>query len=107
MSRKTNIVDNHHDQQQHQQQQQQHYNQDQLLAMIHRLMNERDILWRENEYLKAKLNESLQNETINEMKRERDALLKLLFNLTMKDQAGQSYPDEHSSAQQAYLSDDK
>jgi hypothetical protein len=55
---------------------------EQLVTMIHRLMNERDLLWRENEYLKAKLNESVLIETINEIRKERDLLLKLLLNLS-------------------------
>jgi len=50
--------------------------------MIQRLMDERDILTRENEYLKAKLNESILIETINEIRKERDLLLKLLLNLS-------------------------
>lgn len=58
------------------------YDNEQLITMIHGLMDERDVLWRENEYLKAKLNESVLIETINEMRKERDALLKLLLNLT-------------------------
>jgi hypothetical protein len=77
----------------------QDYDNDQLVSMIHRLMNERDVLWRENEYLKAKLNESVLNETINEMKRERDLLFKLLTNLTMNNKDEQIqyqnyYPEE-------------
>ncbi|CAF1617533.1 unnamed protein product [Adineta ricciae] len=60
----------------------QQYDNDQLISMIHGLMDERDALWRENEYLKAKLNESILMETINEMRKERDLLLKLLLNLT-------------------------
>jgi len=55
---------------------------EQLVTMIHRLINERDLLWRENEYLKAKLNESVLIETINEIRKERDLLLKLLLNLS-------------------------
>jgi hypothetical protein len=60
----------------------QQFDNEQLVSMIHRLMDERDGLWRENEYLKAKLNESLLVETINEMRKERDLLLKLLLNLS-------------------------
>lgn len=58
------------------------YDNEQLVSMIHRLTDERDVLWRENEYLKAKLNESMLLETINEMRKERDLLLKLLLNLS-------------------------
>jgi hypothetical protein len=80
----------------------QQYDNEQLISMIHALMDERESLWRENEYLKAKLNESVLIENINEMRRERDLLLKLLFNLTMKDnnqkaeqsQYQKSYTDE-------------
>jgi hypothetical protein len=78
----------------------QQYDNEQLVSMIHGLMDERESLWRENEYLKAKLNESVLNETINEMKRERDLLLKLLLNLSMKNnkveqaQYQNSYADE-------------
>ena len=71
-------VENNHEQQQEQQQ----YDNEQLVAMIHRLIDERDVLWRENEYLKAKLNESILIETINEIRKERDLLLKLLLNLS-------------------------
>ena len=60
----------------------QQYDNDQHISMVHGLMDERDVLWRENEYLKAKLNESVLMETINEMRKERDLLLKLLLNLT-------------------------
>ncbi|UJR33014.1 hypothetical protein I4U23_020474 [Adineta vaga] len=70
-------VDKNHEQQ---------YDNEQLISMIHGLMDERDVLWRENEYLKAKLNESLLMETINEMRKERDLLLKLLLNLTTNHQ---------------------
>ena len=55
-------------------------------------MKERDGLWRENEYLKAKLNESVLAETVDEMKRERDFLLKLLINLTMNHQTRKEEP---------------
>ncbi|CAF3397669.1 unnamed protein product [Rotaria sp. Silwood1] len=58
------------------------FDNEQLVSMIHRLVDERDVLWRENEYLKAKLNESILIETINEMRKERDILLKLLLNLS-------------------------
>jgi hypothetical protein len=68
---KTN--DNDHEQQ---------FDNEQLISMIHRLMDERDSLWRENEYLKAKLNQSVLIETINEIRKERDLLLKLLLNLS-------------------------
>ncbi|CAF4591969.1 unnamed protein product, partial [Rotaria sp. Silwood2] len=37
---------------------------EQLVSMVNQLMNEREILYRENEYLKAKLNESILIETI-------------------------------------------
>jgi transcriptional regulator CtsR len=60
----------------------QQFNNEQLVSMIQRLMDERDILTRENEYLKAKLNESILIETINEIRKERDLLLKLLLNLS-------------------------
>ncbi|CAF3553758.1 unnamed protein product [Rotaria sp. Silwood1] len=56
---------------------------EQLVSMVNHLMDERDILYRENEYLKAKLNESILLETIQEMKKERFFLLKLLSNLTI------------------------
>ena len=42
-------------------------------------MNEKK-LSRENEYLKAKLNESILMETIKDMRKERDVLFKLLSN---------------------------
>lgn len=70
----------------------QQVNQEQLVSTVHRLMKERDVLWRENEYLKAKLNESVLAETIDEMKRERDFLLKLLINLTMNHQTRKEEP---------------
>ncbi|CAF1683140.1 unnamed protein product [Rotaria magnacalcarata] len=54
-----------------------------LVTMVNQLMDEREILHRENEYLKAKLNQSILMETIHEMKRERSLLLKLLSNLTI------------------------
>ncbi|UJR14147.1 hypothetical protein I4U23_001141 [Adineta vaga] len=57
---------------------------EQLITLLNQLMSERDILFRENEYLKAKLNESILIETVHEMKKERDYLLKLLSNLTTK-----------------------
>ena len=57
---------------------------DQLISMLKQLVDEREMLSRENEYLKAKLNESMLMETIKELKRERDLLLKLLSNLTIK-----------------------
>lgn len=80
----------------------QQYDNEQLVSMVHGLMDERESLWRENEYLKAKLNESVLIETINEMRKERDLLLKLLLNLTMKNnnnkpeqsQYQNSYTDE-------------
>jgi hypothetical protein len=56
---------------------------DQLVSMLKQLVDEREILSRENEYLKAKLNESMLLETITELKKERDILLKLLSNLTI------------------------
>jgi hypothetical protein len=56
--------------------------------MVNQLMDERERLSRENEYLKAKLNESVLIETIHEMKKERDLLFKLLSNLTI------NYKDE-------------
>ncbi|CAF1400804.1 unnamed protein product [Adineta steineri] len=86
-------IDNGHEQQ---------YDNEQLVSMIHDLMDERDVLWRENEYLKAKLNESVLIETINEMRKERDLLLKLLLNLTSNNKTEQSpyqnsYTDEHTN----------
>lgn len=57
---------------------------EQLVSILNQLMDEREVLSRENEYLKAKLNESILVETINEMKRERDLLFKLLSNVTTK-----------------------
>ncbi|CAF0771672.1 unnamed protein product [Rotaria sordida] len=66
-------IDNSHEKQ---------FDNEQLVSMINRLADERDVLWRENEYLKAKLNESILTETINEMRQERDLLLKLLLNLS-------------------------
>lgn len=80
----------------------QHYNHDQMLSMIHRLVNERDVLWRENEYLKAKLNESLLMETINEMKKERELLLKLLVNLTAKENTNGHHPPPPREDQAQY-----
>ena len=56
---------------------------EQLVSMLNQLLDEREILSRENEYLKAKLNESVLMETIKEMKKERDLLFKLLSNLTI------------------------
>jgi hypothetical protein len=58
---------------------------EQLVLMLNQLMNEREILSRENEYLKAKLNDSVLMETIKEMRNERDLLFKLLSNLTMNN----------------------
>ncbi|CAF1181298.1 unnamed protein product [Adineta ricciae] len=59
---------------------------EQLVSLLNQLMDERDLLARENEYLKAKINDSILVETVNEMKKERDLLLKLLTNLTNKYQ---------------------
>lgn len=59
---------------------------EQLVSMLNQLLDERETLSRENEYLKAKLNESVLMETIKEMKNERDLLFKLLSNLTNKDE---------------------
>ncbi|CAF3191189.1 unnamed protein product [Rotaria socialis] len=75
------------------------FDNEQLVSMIHRLADERDVLWRENEYLKAKLNESILIETINEMRKERDLLLKLLLNLSVnRNNDGQlPYTDEHTN----------
>ncbi len=73
------------------------FDHEQLMSIIHRLMDERDVLWRENEYLKAKLNESILIETINEIRRERDLLLKLLLNLSTNqknEQKSNHYPEE-------------
>ena len=67
------IVDNDHEKQ---------LDNEQLIAIIHRLVDERDVLCRENEYLKARLNQSILLETINEIRKERDLLLKLLLNLS-------------------------
>jgi hypothetical protein len=58
---------------------------DQLVSMLNHLLDEREILSRENEYLKAKLNQSILLETIKEMKKERDILFKLLSNLTINN----------------------
>lgn len=59
---------------------------EQFVSMFQQLVNEREGLARENEYLKAKMNESVLMETIREMKKERDFLLKLLSNLTKNNQ---------------------
>lgn len=59
---------------------------EQLISMLNQLLDEREILTRENEYLKSKLNESILIETIKDLKKERDLLLKLLSNLTNKDE---------------------
>ncbi len=56
---------------------------DQLVAMLDQLLVERKILKRENEYLKAKLNESILMESIRELKKEREWLFQLLSNLTI------------------------
>jgi hypothetical protein len=58
---------------------------EQLVSMLNQLLDEREILSRENEYLKAKLNQSALMETIKEMKKERDLLFKLLSNLTINN----------------------
>lgn len=63
---------------------------EQFLSMFQQLVDEREMLARENEYLKAKMNQSVLMETIKEMKRERDVLLKLLSNLTSNHQDEQS-----------------
>jgi hypothetical protein len=55
---------------------------EQLVSMLNQLLDEREVLSRENEYFKAKLNRSILIETIKEMKKERDLLFKLLTNLT-------------------------
>lgn len=55
---------------------------EQFLTLFQQLVEEREMLARENEYLKAKMNQSVLMETIKEMKKERDILLKLLSNLT-------------------------
>ena len=59
---------------------------EQFVSMFQQLVNEREGLARENEYLKAKMNESVLMETIREIKKERDFLLKLLSNLTKNNQ---------------------
>lgn len=56
-----------------------------LVSMINQLLNEREVLHRENQYLKAKLNDSILMETINEMKKERNVLLTILSNLTISN----------------------
>jgi len=56
---------------------------EQLVSMLNQLLDEREILSRENKYLKAKLNESALMKTIKEMRKERDLLFKLLSNLTI------------------------
>ena len=63
---------------------------EQFLSMFQQLVDEREMLARENEYLKAKMNQSVLMETIKDMKRERDLLLKLLSNLTINHQDEQS-----------------
>jgi hypothetical protein len=77
------------------------HEQQELITMIDRLMNERDILWRENEYLKAKLNESILIETINEIRKERDLLLKLLLNLSSNNNKDEQiqYQNHHTEEQ--------
>lgn len=57
---------------------------EQFLTLFQQLVEEREMLARENEYLKAKMNQSVLMETIKEMKKERDLLLKLLSNLTIQ-----------------------
>lgn len=56
----------------------------QLVSMVNQLVDQREKLTRENDYLKAKLNQSMLLETIEEMKKERNLLFQLLTNLTMK-----------------------
>jgi transcriptional regulator CtsR len=78
------------------------FDHEQLVSIIHRLMDERDVLWRENEYLKAKLNESILMETINEIRKERDLLLKLLLNLStnQKDEQKLNHHHQHHPEEQ-------
>lgn len=61
-----------------------------LVSMINQLLNEREVLHRENQYLKAKLNDSILMETINEMKKERNVLLTILSNLTISNNQEES-----------------
>ena len=56
---------------------------EQLVSMVNQLLDERNKLSRENEYLKSKLNQSILLETIHDMKKERDLLFQLLTNLTV------------------------
>ncbi|CAF1178898.1 unnamed protein product [Adineta steineri] len=57
---------------------------EQMISVLNQLIDEREILSRENEYLRSRLNESLLIETMNEMRKERSLLFKLLSNLTTK-----------------------
>ena len=82
-----------------------HYDQEQLVSMIHRLVDERDLLWRENEYLKSKLNESLLIETINDMRRERELLFKLLLNLSNQNR-DEPQPTHHSNHHHHHTEDE-
>lgn len=82
------------------------FDNEQLVSMIHRLVDERDVLWRENEYLKAKLNESVLMETIDEMRKERDLLLKLLLNLSMNKSNNNSNHNDEQLQYQNYFSEE-
>ncbi|CAF1211699.1 unnamed protein product [Didymodactylos carnosus] len=85
-------------------------NNDELINFIHRLMDEREQILKENEYLRAKLNESLLIETINEIKGERDILLKLLVNTTNNNKQQQQqqriFKEQTLFNQQSNYSDD-
>ncbi|CAF0804476.1 unnamed protein product [Didymodactylos carnosus] len=81
-------------------------NNDELISFIHRLMDEREQILKENEYLRAKLNESLLIETINEIKGERDILLKLLVNTTNNNEQQQRISREQSLFSQPSYSND-
>ncbi|CAF1161032.1 unnamed protein product [Adineta steineri] len=57
---------------------------EQMISVLNQLIDEREILSRENEYLRSRLNECLLIETMNEMRKNRSLLFKLISNLTTK-----------------------
>ncbi|CAF4377568.1 unnamed protein product [Adineta steineri] len=56
----------------------------QMISVLNQLIDEREILSRENEYLRSRETESLLIKTMNEMRKERNLLFKLLSNLITK-----------------------
>lgn len=77
---------------------------EQLVSMVNQLLDERDKLSRENEYLKAKLNQSILLETIHDMKKERDLLFQLLTNLTVNQKKDETNRFVRYQVREKYIS---